>query len=214
MSSSTPNPNGIYPVVELNFKGVFLRNPFSYEPGMKFTFDDHDFSGMTYYECITFLERFMQESIKKLYYYKPDKPLLSGIAAIVNDGGYASFIFDVYETDGIVSLYVDRDGQGIEDRFGSEIEEEEDGDDSCIDGGENDDEIENLRDVEMDFNDDEVTMNITEADDFLSELCGEEEEGNDNNIGDDVVGVKRRQMLMGLGHKNILCAHTNPNAWI
>ncbi|CAH1431451.1 unnamed protein product [Lactuca virosa] len=106
MSSSTPNPDGLYPIVDLNFKGVFLRNPFSYNHGINFTFNDHDFSGMTYGECITFLERFMQESIKKLYYCEPN---------------------------GKICMYVDHDGQGIEDWFGSDVEEEDE-DDSCIDG--------------------------------------------------------------------------------
>ncbi|CAH1427135.1 unnamed protein product [Lactuca virosa] len=62
------------------------------------------------------------------------------------------------------------------------------GDDSCIDGGENEDETENHRDVEVDFNEDEDTMNITKGDDFLSELFSEDEEANDNNIGDDADG--------------------------
>ncbi|CAI9288092.1 unnamed protein product [Lactuca saligna] len=135
MSSSTPNPDGLHPIVELNFKGVFLRNPFSYNHGINFTFNDHDFSRMTYGECVTFLERFMQESIKKLYYCEPGKPLISGITAIANDADYGGFIFQAYGTDGKICMYVDHDGQGIEDWFGSEIEEG-DGDDSCIDGGE------------------------------------------------------------------------------
>ncbi|CAH1419145.1 unnamed protein product [Lactuca virosa] len=115
-------------------------------------------------------------------------PSLSGITAIRNDGDYASFIFYAYGANSLISLYVDHDGQGIEDWFGSEIEDEEDGDDSCINGGKNEDEIDNLRDVEVDFNDDVVIMNKTKGDEFLSKLCGEEEEGNDNNIGDNADG--------------------------
>ncbi|CAH1412312.1 unnamed protein product [Lactuca virosa] len=144
MSRLRPNPDGLHPIVELNFKGVFLINPISYIHGINFTFNDPDFSGMTYGECITFLERFMQESIKKLYYCEP----------------------------------------GIEDWFGSEIEEE-DGDDSCIDGGKNEEEIDNLTDVDVDFSEVIVTMNRTKGDELLNRLCGEEEEGNDNNIDDD-----------------------------
>ncbi|CAI9279569.1 unnamed protein product [Lactuca saligna] len=144
MSSSTPNPNGLYPIVELNFKGVFLRNPFSYNHG---------------------------------------KPLISGITTIAKDEDCGGFIFHAYGTDGKICMYVDHDGQGIEDWFGSEIEEE-DGDDSCIDGGENEDEIDNLTDVDVDFNKDTVTMNKTKGDEFLNRLCSEEEEGNDNNIND------------------------------
>ncbi|CAI9299041.1 unnamed protein product [Lactuca saligna] len=189
MSILRPNPGGLYPIVELNFKGVFLRNPLSYNRGIKFTFNDHDFSGITYSECITFLERFMQESINKLYYYEIRKSLLSGLTVIRNDGEYATFIFDAYGADGLIYIYVDHDGKGIED-FGSKIEEEEHGDNSYIDGGENEDEVNNHRDVEVEFNVDIVNMNKTKGDEFLSELCGEEEEGNDNNIGDDVDGCE------------------------
>ncbi|CAI9270157.1 unnamed protein product [Lactuca saligna] len=101
---------------------------------------------MTYSECITIVEHFRQESIKKLCYYEPDMPLLVGLTVIANEGDYVGFIFYAYGTHGIISLYVNHDSQGIEDWFGSDIEEEY-SDDSCIDGGENEDEIDNLRDV-------------------------------------------------------------------
>ncbi|CAI9301641.1 unnamed protein product [Lactuca saligna] len=186
MSTSMPSPYGPYPIVELNFKCVFLRDPFSYNHGIKFTFKDQDFSGMTYSECITFLERFMQESIKKLYYCESGKPLLYGITIIRNDGDYATFIFDAFGPDVYISLYVDHDGQGIEDWFGFEIEtEKEDGDDSCIDGGANENKIDNLNDVDVEFNEDMVTMNRTQGDEFMNKLRAEEEERNDNNIDDD-----------------------------
>nr|KAJ0200676.1 hypothetical protein LSAT_V11C600320910 [Lactuca sativa] len=118
-----------------------------------------------------------------LYYCEPGKPLISGITAIANDEDYGSFIFQAYGTYGKICMYVDHDGQGIEDWFGSKIEEE-DGDYSCIDGGENKDEIDNLTDVDVDFNEEVVTMNRTKGDEFLNRLFGEEEEGNDNNIHD------------------------------
>ncbi|CAI9298295.1 unnamed protein product [Lactuca saligna] len=81
-------------------------------------------------------------------------------------------------------MYVDHDGQVIEDWFGFEIEEEG-GDDSYVDGGENEDEIDYLTNVDVDFNEDIITMNRTKGDEFLNRLCGEEEVGNDNNIDDD-----------------------------
>ncbi|CAH1451777.1 unnamed protein product [Lactuca virosa] len=126
----------------------------------------------------------MQGSIKKLYFCEPCKPLIYGITAIANDEDYGGFIFHAYGTDGKIYMYVDHNGQGIDDWFGSDVEEE-DGDDSRIDGGENEDEIDNLIDVDVDFNEDIVTMNRTKGDDFLNKLCGKEEEGNDNNIDDD-----------------------------
>ncbi|CAH1430792.1 unnamed protein product [Lactuca virosa] len=112
MSTSMSNPTELYPLVELNFKCVFLRNPFPYNHGIKFTFTDHDFVRMTYSECITFPERFMQESIKKLFYYEPSNTLLYGITPITHDEYYDDFIFDDYRTDGIISLYVDHVGEG------------------------------------------------------------------------------------------------------
>nr|KAJ0228553.1 hypothetical protein LSAT_V11C100017830 [Lactuca sativa] len=155
MSRWTPNPDGLCPIVELNFKDVFLRNHFSYNHGIISLSMITIF--LTYTECITFLERFMQESIKKLYYYEPLKPLISAITVITNDEEYGGFIFHAYGTD-----------------------EDDDGDDSCIDGGENEDEIDNLIDVDVDFNEDIVTMNWTKGDDFQNKLYGEEEGGNDN----------------------------------
>ncbi|CAI9290558.1 unnamed protein product [Lactuca saligna] len=113
----------------------------------------------------------------------PGKPLISGITTIVNDEEYGDFIFHAYGTNGKICMYVDHDGQGIEDWFGSKIEEE-DGDDCCIDGGENEEEIDSLANVDVDFNEDIVTMNRTKGDEFLNRLCGEDEEGNDNNIND------------------------------
>ncbi|CAH1423348.1 unnamed protein product [Lactuca virosa] len=127
----------------------------------------------------------MQESIKKLYYCEPGKPLISGITAIVNDEDYGGFIFHAYGTDGKICMYVDHDGKGMDDWFGFDVEEE-DGNNVCIDGDKNEDEIGNLTGVDPDFNEDIVTMNRTKGDDFLNKLCGEEEDGNDNNIDDDV----------------------------
>ncbi|CAI9274850.1 unnamed protein product [Lactuca saligna] len=51
--------------------------------------------------------------------------------------------------------------------------------------GGNEKEIDNLRDVEVEFNEDTVTMNTTKGDEFLSQLYGEEEDANDNNQDDD-----------------------------
>lgn len=71
-------------------------------------------------------------------------------------------------------------GEGIE--VVSEIKEEDD--DLCIDDGENEEEINNLRDMDVDFDEDIVTMNKTKGDEFLSKLCSEEE-ANDNNRDDE-----------------------------
>nr|KAJ0201493.1 hypothetical protein LSAT_V11C600328750 [Lactuca sativa] len=80
--------------------------------------------------------------------FKGGKPLLVGITIIANDENYDGFIFDVYGTD-------------------------EDGDELCIDGGGNEEEIDNLRDVEVKFNDHIVTINRAKGDEFLSQLCDE-----------------------------------------
>nr|KAJ0226670.1 hypothetical protein LSAT_V11C100001510 [Lactuca sativa] len=84
-----------------------------------------------------------------------------------------------------------KDLSRLRSEFGSEIEEEV-GDDSCIDDGENENKIDNLKDVEVESNEDIITMNRKQGDEFVNKLCVEEEEGNDNNIDDD--GVKRRKI--------------------
>ncbi|CAI9290734.1 unnamed protein product [Lactuca saligna] len=93
-------------------------------------------------------------------------------------------IFHAYGTNGKICMYVEHDGQGLDDWFGSDVEEE-DGYDSCAYGGENEDEIDNLTDLDVKFNVKIVTMNRKKGDDFLNKLCGKEEEGNNQNIDDD-----------------------------
>ncbi|CAI9302980.1 unnamed protein product [Lactuca saligna] len=88
---STSNPNATFPIVKLNFKGVFIRRPLSYTN-----------------DC------------KKLYYYERGAPLLNGLTPISNEMEYAGFIFDAYGTHGQISLYVDHIGDGINDMFESE----------------------------------------------------------------------------------------------
>lgn len=86
------NVNGVYAKVELNHNGSFVQHPFSYANGFTLTIDDHDFVGMDYSKCVIWLERFMQEECKKLYYSKLDKTLLDKILPIANDLYNASFI--------------------------------------------------------------------------------------------------------------------------
>ena len=92
---------------------------------------------------------------------------------ISNEMEYAGFIFDVYGTDGQISLFVDRIGDGIDDMY--ESEGGDDDHDSCISGGDND--IGTLRDVTVDFNEEIVTMNRTCIDEFLTKLCAQKEGG-------------------------------------
>ncbi|KAI3778940.1 hypothetical protein L2E82_08330 [Cichorium intybus] len=137
MTTTNIDPEGVYAVVELNYQGVFRRCPFSYEDGMKFTFTEHDWASMNYAECVTFLEKFMHENCKKLYYCEPDEPMYKGLRPISNDVEYASFIFITFGTLGKISLFVDHIGDELEDWVDFDKEGEEH--DSCIEGRENGD---------------------------------------------------------------------------
>ncbi|CAH1441075.1 unnamed protein product [Lactuca virosa] len=148
-------PNGLFAMVELNYQGEFTRNHFSYTGGVKTMVNDVDFSFMTYSECVTFFEHFMHEDCKTLYYGEPGISLMQG---------HAAFIFDAYGTDGIIYVYVDHIGVGVDGWFDDE-DNDDDGRDSCIDG-ENEDNIDELRNVELEFNDDVVHMNMTSNDPF------------------------------------------------
>ncbi|CAH1443760.1 unnamed protein product [Lactuca virosa] len=75
---------------------------------------DVDFSSMTYYEFVNFFERFMHEECKKFYYCEPDNSLMEGLNPISDDVEYAAFIFDAYGTDGVISVYVDHIGVGVD----------------------------------------------------------------------------------------------------
>ena len=50
------NVNGVYAKVELNHNGSFVQHPFSYANGFTLTIDDHDFVGMDYSKCVTWLD--------------------------------------------------------------------------------------------------------------------------------------------------------------
>ncbi|CAI9269015.1 unnamed protein product [Lactuca saligna] len=131
--------DGMFAIVELNYQGVFTRNPLSYFRGVKSTFNDVNFSTMTYSECVTYLERFMYDEIKTLYYYEPKKSMTNGIRPILNNVDYI------------------------------DEEQNEDADnDPCADGVENGD---NLKDVEVENDEDAIPMNRTYHDPFFSKLC-------------------------------------------
>ena len=174
-------PNGLFAMVELNYQGVFNRNPFSYTGGVKTIFNDVDFSSMTYSEFVTFCERFMHEECKKFYYCEPDMSLMEGLNPISDDVEYSAFIFDAYGTDGVISVYVDHIGVGV-DGWHDDEDNDDDEHESCIDG-ENEDNIDELRNVAFEFNEDVVHMNRTSNDPFLSKLCVDDEDAN--NIVDD-----------------------------
>ncbi|CAH1454104.1 unnamed protein product [Lactuca virosa] len=166
-----PDPNGLFAMVELNYQGVFTRNLFSYTGGVKTMFNDVDFSSMTFSECVTFFERFMHEEVKKMYYCEPGLSPMDGLHPISDDVEFAAFIFDAYGTDGVIYVYIDHVGVGVDGWF--DDEEADDDHESCIDG-ENEDNIDELRNGNVEFNEDAVIMNRTLNDPFLNKLCVDE----------------------------------------
>ncbi|CAI9285005.1 unnamed protein product [Lactuca saligna] len=154
---------------------ILTGNPFYYIGGVRTIFNDVDFSSMTYYECVTFFKRFMHEDCKRLYYCEPGISIMEWLNSISDDVEYATFICDVYGTDGIIFVYVDHIGVGFDGWF------DDDGCESYI-NGENEDSIDELWNVELVFTDDVVHMNRTSNDHFLVKLCVDEEEDNNKII--------------------------------
>ncbi|CAH1447772.1 unnamed protein product [Lactuca virosa] len=115
-----------------------------------------------------------------MYYCEPGLSLMDRLNLISDDVEFTTFIFDAYGTDGVISVYIDHVGVGVDEWF--DDEEGDDDHESCIDG-ENEDNIYELRNGNVEFNDDVVIMNRTSNDPFLSKLCVDE--GEDNNIVDD-----------------------------
>lgn len=85
------NPDVMHLKVDLNFDGVFVHYPFTYTDDKYFLFTDHDFVGMDFGECVTFLERFMKDPCEELYYYVPNVPLHSGLQLVKDDVDYVTF---------------------------------------------------------------------------------------------------------------------------
>nr|KAJ0199436.1 hypothetical protein LSAT_V11C600338640 [Lactuca sativa] len=179
-------PNGLFAMVELNYQGVFNRNPFSYTGGVKTIFNDVDFSSMTYSEFVTFCERFMHEECKKFYYCEPDMSFMEGLNPISDDVEYSAF-------NGVISVYVDHIGVGV-DGWHDDEDNDDDEHESCIDG-ENEDNIDELRNVAFEFNEDVMHMNRTSNDHFLSKLCVDDEDAN--NIVDDDNGREVESLKAG-----------------
>ncbi|CAH1429631.1 unnamed protein product [Lactuca virosa] len=100
---------------------------------------------------------------------------MDGLNPISDDVEFAAFIFDAYGTDGVISVYIDHVGVGVDGWFDDDHE-------SSIDG-ENEDNIDEHRNGNVEFNEDAFIMNRTSNDPFLSKLCVDE--GEDNNIVDD-----------------------------
>ncbi|CAH1431641.1 unnamed protein product [Lactuca virosa] len=65
-------------------------------------------------ECFAFLERAIREEFENLYYCIPNNPLSGWIHPIVDDLDYAQFIDTGYEY-GEISIYVDCNGNGLEE---------------------------------------------------------------------------------------------------
>nr|KAJ0203755.1 hypothetical protein LSAT_V11C500252610 [Lactuca sativa] len=106
---------------------------------------------------------------------------MEGLNPISDDVEYVAFIFYVYGTDGVISVYVDHIGDGFYGWLADEDNDDDEGE-SCLDG-ENEDNINELSNVAFKFNEDVVHMNRTSNNPLFSKLCADEEE--DNNIVDD-----------------------------
>ncbi|CAI9268583.1 unnamed protein product [Lactuca saligna] len=112
-------------------------------------------------ECVTFFKCFMHEKCKKMYYCEPCLFLMDGLNPILDYVEFTALIFDAYGTDGIIYVYIDNVGVGVDGWFNDDDHE------SCIDG-ENEDNICELRNVDVEFDEDVVIMNRTSNDPFLS----------------------------------------------
>lgn len=89
------------------------------------------------------------------------------------------FYFYSYRLDDEISIYMDHVGDGLDDLF--DFEKEDDDIDSCnIVGGENEEDIGNLIDIGIKHTEEKIIMNKICNDEFLSKLCAHEE-GDINN---------------------------------
>ncbi|CAI9259763.1 unnamed protein product [Lactuca saligna] len=96
--------------------------------------------------------------------------------------------YQCVSTYGKIYVYVDHVSDGIEWWFNDEHNPYDDND-SCVDGVKNGENIDNLRDVKVENDEDAIIMNKIAKDLFLSKLCVEGVEEEENNIEDDDKGM-------------------------
>lgn len=125
--------DGLFAMVEFNYQDVFTLNPFSY-----LGCENHLQWCIFFY--VTYLERFMQDEIKNIYYYEPEKILCDGIWPISNDVDYVALICNTYGIHGIIYIYFDHVRVGVEGWFYKGHNEDDDKD-FGVDGMENGDNI-------------------------------------------------------------------------
>ncbi|CAI9276928.1 unnamed protein product [Lactuca saligna] len=134
-----------YLKLEPNYGGYFIRCPFQYAEGKKFLFTDHEFLGMNFSDCVTFLERFLGDRYAKMYFLYPNKPLHNGIRKIDCDTKYAEFIHVSYAIrGGNASLFIDLFDDELEGWFVSSENE-------VISGDEMESGIQGQREEEVDI---------------------------------------------------------------
>ncbi|CAI9268183.1 unnamed protein product [Lactuca saligna] len=99
--------------IKVHFQGVFINKPFCYSDGVHHVFENIDFAGMSYYEFVDFLERFIQEKCEKLYYCQPDLQIPEGLTLISNELQYQEFIDISYQCGVQVHVYMDHFGTTV-----------------------------------------------------------------------------------------------------
>ncbi|GJZ37895.1 hypothetical protein Tco_0584086 [Tanacetum coccineum] len=196
MSSSSSN----IIMIDVNYNGIFSKNPLNYSLGAVQTIDQVDFGGMNFNDLVEFLEKLTRSKCSRLYYCVPRNTLSTGLRIIECD-------LDIYRFSEVgvangrrISLYVDHCDENLTDFVGkdkltdlimgvdsamSDTGSEEDSDPSYQLSGDEDDISDSISlaqdDDDDDDNDDDVsTLNQTINDPFLTRLCYD-------NMDDDVV---------------------------
>ncbi|CAI9270804.1 unnamed protein product [Lactuca saligna] len=100
-----------------------------------------------------------------MYYCEPCFSLVDGLNPISDDVEYTAFISDVYGKDDIIFVDIDHAGVGVDGWFDEDGEDNDDHE-SCIDG-ENEDNIDELSNGNVEFNEDVVIMNMTSNDPLM-----------------------------------------------
>ncbi|GJU20343.1 hypothetical protein Tco_1153685 [Tanacetum coccineum] len=205
VSRMSPSSNS-NAVVDVNYGGVFLKNPLRYSLGVVKNIGHIDIQRMEFNDLIEFVEKITRSKCKGLYYCVPKKSLDDGLTVIkcdldiyrlldhaVSNGGHIGLYIDHYDEDlteflredNLTDLIMNVDvastsnveNESSDSSYQLSNDDEEISDSSSLDNEHND-----VDNDDEDENDDITTLKQTSNDRFLSLLC------YDDTSSDDVEG--------------------------
>nr|GEY08878.1 hypothetical protein CTI12_AA439960 [Tanacetum cinerariifolium] len=111
----SPSSSSNVVVIDVNYGGIFQKNPLMYSLGVVKNIGHVDIQDMEFKDLIEFVEKLTMSKCKRLYYCVPKKSLNDGFRVIKCDLDVYRFLDHVVSNGGRINLYVDHYGEDLTD---------------------------------------------------------------------------------------------------